>query len=214
MTEQADKSQLEQALSLLPPKRRIFVLAYLDCLNATEAARRAEYAEPNKQGPRLLVNVGIRAAVDAGLRERAMGRDEVLARLAEHASGDIGTFLDIAPSGREFWVNLHGKPTRLIKKIKITKSSVGSEDGPVIDTKVELELYDAQSALATLAKHYGLLVDRQEISGPNGGPIVVNDEDRAAAAEKLAQWRQEQMRQLSSMQPATPTPPISSTPTE
>lgn len=38
--------------------------------------------------------------------------------------------------------------------------------------KVSIELYDAQSALALLAKHHGLLVERQEVSGPGGTPLM------------------------------------------
>ena len=52
----------------LTRKQRIFVLAYLEELNATDAARRAGYAHPNTQGPRLLVNVSISAAIDFGLQ--------------------------------------------------------------------------------------------------------------------------------------------------
>ncbi len=52
----------------LTRKQRVFVLAYLEELNATDAARRAGYAHPNTQGPRLLVNVGISAAIDFGLQ--------------------------------------------------------------------------------------------------------------------------------------------------
>ena len=53
---------------VLTRKQRIFVLAYLEELNATDAARRAGYAHPNTQGPRLLVNVGISAAIEFGLQ--------------------------------------------------------------------------------------------------------------------------------------------------
>jgi phage terminase small subunit len=53
----------------LTPKQRVFVLAYLEDLNATDAARRAGYAHPNKQGPRMLVNVGISNAIEAGQRK-------------------------------------------------------------------------------------------------------------------------------------------------
>jgi phage terminase small subunit len=79
----------------LTAKQRAFVEAYLDCLNATEAARRAKYAHPNTQGPRLLVHVGIRAEIEAGFRERTLPKDEVLARLTAHARGDMGDFLRV-----------------------------------------------------------------------------------------------------------------------
>jgi hypothetical protein len=40
---------------------------------------------------------------------------------------------------------------------------------------LKLKLYDKLSAMAHLAKLLNLLVDRQEISGPNGGPVEVTD---------------------------------------
>jgi phage terminase small subunit len=51
------------AYDSLPPKRRAFVDHYLKTNNATEAARLAGYASPNSQGPRLLLNVGVMAAI-------------------------------------------------------------------------------------------------------------------------------------------------------
>jgi hypothetical protein len=55
---------------------------------------------------------------------------------------------------------------------------------------------------------------RQEVTGPNGGPIVINDQARQQAAEELAAWRKQMTDELQSMQNAPPTPPISSTITE
>jgi hypothetical protein len=40
---------------------------------------------------------------------------------------------------------------------------------------LKLKLYDKLSAMAHLAKLLNLLVDRQEIGGPNGGPVEVTD---------------------------------------
>ncbi len=53
------------ALDALPPKRRAFVLAYVETGNATEAARRAKYAKPKEEGSRLLTFAAVRRAVDA-----------------------------------------------------------------------------------------------------------------------------------------------------
>ncbi len=43
----------------LTAKQKIFCIEYVKCHNATEAARIVGFKEPNKQGPRLLVHVGI-----------------------------------------------------------------------------------------------------------------------------------------------------------
>ena len=66
-------------------KRQKFVEEYLKCWNATEAARRADYKHPNTQGPRLLVDVCIKALIQERLDELHMSADEVLKRLADIA---------------------------------------------------------------------------------------------------------------------------------
>jgi len=50
----------------LNDRQRSFVLIYLNEPNSTKAARQAGYKHPNTQGPRLLVNVCIAAAVQEG----------------------------------------------------------------------------------------------------------------------------------------------------
>jgi phage terminase small subunit len=85
----------DEALERLPAKRRVFVLAYLDCLNASEAAGRAKYANPGQQGHRLLKNVEISEVVSLGLQQKAMPKDEVLARLAMLASASLEDFLSL-----------------------------------------------------------------------------------------------------------------------
>ena len=66
----------------LTNKQRLFVEEYLTCYNATKAATRAGYKFPNKQGPRLLVNVGIQSLIEQRIHNVAMSADEVLERLA------------------------------------------------------------------------------------------------------------------------------------
>jgi len=55
----------------LTARQQAFVAAYIGTAryNATQAARVAGYTHPNKQGPALLVNLGIREAIDAHLAE-------------------------------------------------------------------------------------------------------------------------------------------------
>jgi phage terminase small subunit len=65
----------------LTAKRQRFVEEYLIDLNATAAAGRAGYKHPNKQGPRLLVNVGIAAAKQARSQRAQVDQDYVLCRL-------------------------------------------------------------------------------------------------------------------------------------
>ena len=71
----------------LTDKRRAFVTYYLRTFNATEAARLANYAHPNKLGPRLIHEPTIRSAVRKRMTELAMSAEEVVARLAMIAKG-------------------------------------------------------------------------------------------------------------------------------
>lgn len=145
----------------LNDKQQVFVEQYLTCWNATEAARRAEYAHPNVQGPRLLVNVSIQAAIAERLAELKMSADEVLTRLTEHARGSIAPFMRVSSDGE-----LHGfdlgddRPLNLLHKVSITKRRMKD----VTEEKVTLELYDAQAALVHLGKHHSLFVERHEHS--------------------------------------------------
>lgn len=64
----------------LPPKQQRFVLEYIVDLNATQAAIRAGYSArtAEQQGPRLLGNVGVSAAIAAALEQRSK-RTEITA---------------------------------------------------------------------------------------------------------------------------------------
>lgn len=157
----------------LNDKQRAFVEEYLQCWNATEAARRVGYAHPNKQGPRLLVKVGVQELKEQRISEKAMSADEVLLRLAEHARGNMGDFIDI--ESMSFSLNLQKAKelglTHLIKKVKDRVVMTSNKDGEETETHtLEIELYDAKSALDTLAKYHGLLVDRTDIT--SGGKVI------------------------------------------
>jgi len=154
-------------------KQRVFVEEYLSCFNATEAARRAGYAYPNKQGPRMLVNVGIQEAIKARIDEKAMSADEVLVRLAAMARGDMGDFLDIGSMG--FVVDLSKASeeglTKLIKKVRQRTTISTSKDGAETEVHdMEIELYDAQSALVQIGKIHSLFIDRTDIT--SGGEKI------------------------------------------
>lgn len=149
----------------LTDKRRIFLEAYLSCWNATEAARRAGYAQPGSEGHRLLKNAEIQVAIAERVSDVAMGADEVLVRLAEQARGAPENFIEIK-AGLPFmnWDSL--KETgglRLIKKLKY--------DG---NGNPEVEFYDAQAALIQLGRVHGLFTDKQQIAGPDGGALIIN----------------------------------------
>lgn len=139
----------------LTNKQRAFVEFYLQTWNASEAARLAGYSEHTARviGPENLSKPAIKAAIDRRLEQLAMGANEVLARLSQHAGGSMEDFVTLGPMG--WFIDLEKAKQRgklhLIKKIKQDK------DG------ITLELYDAQAALVQVGKHHKLFVDRVEI---------------------------------------------------
>lgn len=127
-------------MKALTGKRRVFVEQYLECWNATEAARRAGYKHPGQQGHRLLKNVQIQAVIDQRLDEMAIPANEVLARLGQQARASIGAF--IKTNGQINWQAVK-EQGHLVKRITKRAGSI------------TIELYDAQTALMHLDKHHG-----------------------------------------------------------
>lgn len=171
----------------LTARQRVFVEAYLDCLNATEAARRAQYKKPMQEGWRLLRNAEIAAAVEAGLSSKAMGSSEVLTRLAEMARSDMREFIKFHEETGEVWLDVSPeKPLHLIKEIEITKTTKGGigEDEILLDTKIKIKLYDAKSALDTLARHHRI------VSSDQPGAVL------SITPEQLAQMTDAQLEEL------------------
>jgi len=177
-------------------KQEAFVNEYVKDHNGAQAAIRAGYAKHTARitASKLLTIPNISEAIKARIKDKVMESDEVLTRLADMARGDIADLLDIRATGYDFALmikdddgNLVVNPkTKLIKKIKqklttIQAKSAEGEDKEIIDT--EIELYSAQEALNTIAKITGLLVDRTEFTGKDGGAIIV---DTFAGALKKA----------------------------
>ena len=136
----------------LSAKRRAFVEEYLRCWNATEAARRAGYAEPtaNRTASRLLSNVDIQAHIQKRLAEIAMSADEVLMRLSEQARAAYSPY--ITATGV---VDLH----RMIDdgKAHLIKGTSWDKAGNLVVT-----FFDAQAALTLIGRHHALFTDKVE----------------------------------------------------
>lgn len=157
----------------LSNKQLAFVNEYLVDFNATQAAIRAGYSE------RSAYSIGWenlrKPEIIAAVREKAMSAEEVLMRLSDIARGDFADIFDITQLG--FVIDLakakENDKTKLIKKIKqrTTITTRGDEETEIHD--IEVELYSAQEALNTLGKYHKLFVERQEITGADGGALEV-----------------------------------------
>lgn len=107
---------------------------------------------------RLLRNVQVEEHLSQRIAERAMGANEVLDRLGEHARVDVGQFYDPATNTVDMRLAKKKGLTRLIKKVKQTVKT--TEDEEIIFT--EVELVDGQAALVHLGRHHKLFTDVTE----------------------------------------------------
>ncbi|HOW49043.1 MAG TPA: terminase small subunit [Rubrivivax sp.] len=115
----------------MTPKQQRFVDEYLVDLNATAAARRAGYSErtAEQQGPRLLGNVGVRAAI----AERAARISAKLELTAEKVLRDIARVANKAEHEGEYSAALKGHEL-LGKHLKLFVDKVehgGPNGGPI-----------------------------------------------------------------------------------
>lgn len=149
----------------MTPKQRKFVTEYLQCWNASEAARRAGYTgKANVVGPRLLANVSISAEIQRKVDELAMSADEALIRLGNQARGSLEHFVSIGDEG-QFRIDLNNPNAdlSLIKKLKHKQSTYFDKDGGKETTNTyEFELHDAQVALVYINKHHGLFEPKEQ----------------------------------------------------
>jgi phage terminase small subunit len=142
----------------LTAKQQLFVDEYLIDLNATQAAIRAGYSEntAQEQGSRLLSNVMVAEAVQAAMEERSE-------RTKVSAAYVIQTIVDT------------------IERCKQAKAVTYKNGDPVlIETPtgeaVPAYEFDAGAVLKgaeLLGKHLKMFTDKAELSGPNGGPVMV-----------------------------------------
>lgn len=135
----------------LTNKQKAFIDAYCGAskFNATDAARRAGYKHPNKQGPETLVKLGSQIAERMEkLKEESgssiMDQQEVAKRLSSFADGSI-------------------------------KVQQLANNGKLVDAPVSPK--DQLKALELLGKSYGMFVDKKEVSGNLDIEIGVGDYD-------------------------------------
>jgi phage terminase small subunit len=153
----------------LTPKQQRFVDEYLIDLNATQAAIRCGYSPKTAraQGSENLTKPDIQAAIAAGRArkvERAeLSADRVLQELAAVAFSDIRQLF--RPDGT--LIPLHELPPEVaaaLASCEVVMKNATAGDGR-IDRVLRVKTVDKLGALTTLARHFGLLIDRVEVSG-------------------------------------------------
>jgi len=129
----------------LTAKQKAFIAHYLECWNATEAARRAGYAERSIRSiaSENLTKPNIRAEIDRRMKLLVMSADEAMLRLTQEATATLEDFIDITPSGG--WT-LNLNKAKQAGKLGLLKELKFNQFGPVI------KLHDAQAAKMFIVK--------------------------------------------------------------
>lgn len=149
----------------LTPKHQRFVDEYLVDLNASAAYRRAGYASKNADvdGPKLLGNPGIAAAVEEQLAARAarveVTQDDVVRQLMAIAFGDLRDVVEWDGEGVRLRPSAELTPAQAatLREIEFEVNELELESGEVrrqISGKVKQT--DRMRALELLGKHLGM----------------------------------------------------------
>lgn len=126
----------------LSPKQEKFVVEYLKCRNAAEAARRAGYSDKTARsiGSENLTKPDIIQEIERRTKDKLMGVDEALSRLADIARGTMEDFISFTHEPYSAFALDLGKARErgvlhLIKKLEYDK-----------DGNPRIELYSAADA--------------------------------------------------------------------
>jgi hypothetical protein len=151
--------------------------------NATAAAARVGYRDPENSGRRLLRDPEVNEAIQGRLDKASLDAEQVLRLLWEQAQASIADFLKLGPDGLpvpdtdgRFQIDL----ARAYKagKLHLVKRLVPSRYGTGID------LHDAQRAAELLGKALGLWRERLQIEAPVDLSTLSDEQLEALVAGK------------------------------
>lgn len=157
----------------MTPKQERFVAEYLLDLNATQAAIRAGYSALSAAeiGRQLLEKTGVAEAIAKAKAERSarsgLHADRVLEELARIAFSDMGDFADWSGDSVRLQPSTD-VDTRCVVEVKETPLKVGGK-------ALGIKLHDKVAALKLLGQHLGMFKEQHEVTGKDGGPIVVRE---------------------------------------
>ncbi len=167
------------------PRRERFVLEYLTDLNSTQAAIRAGYSQKNAdvEGPRLLGNAGVAAAIAAAQAERAkrleITADRVLQEYARIAFANMVDYVEFGADGVTI-KNMDGlTPDQTAAIVEVSQTTTQSGGS------IRFKLHDKLAALAAISKHLGLNApEKVAMTDSNGADL--KDQDPVALARGIA----------------------------
>jgi phage terminase small subunit len=174
-----------------------FIVEYVASGNATRSAIAAGYAEGSakQQGSYLLSNPDVAAEIERRrgaiekkvLKKFEVTREWIVEELAKLARSNMADFTSFDEDGNPVldFTDVDRDKMAAVKEITSETSTVGG--APVRKTK--FTLHDKRAALMDLAKLEGHVVDRQQLTGANGGPIATMNAHVITTAELTPERR-------------------------
>lgn len=167
------------------PKRERFCQEFIIDLNLTKAAERAKYSKKTaaQQASRLFRNVKIQERIVelkvARIERTRVTQDKVVKELALIGFSDLQNYITIDENtgaiiakGFDMMPPEESRALQSIKEDRVIKEDAKGDKITVYD-KVSFKMHDKIRALEILAKHLGMLVERHEVTGEDGGPVKI-----------------------------------------
>lgn len=181
---------------LTNPKHELFAQEVAKGATLERAYEKAGYQPSRKNAQRLRTNEGVSSRIEELLSQAAeragVTIEAVVTELAKIGFSDIrravkwGAGISVPDGDGEARIS-NGVSMKSSEEIDDDTASAISE---VTQTKegIRIKLHDKRAALVDLGRHLGMFKDRVEHSGPDGGPIQVEDTDsiRQRMAAKLS----------------------------
>lgn len=155
-------------------KQRMFISEYIIDYNATRAAVAAGYAAETAgiYANSLLKRPAVENAIQEKLKqlEKAaeITREKVLVEFAKLAFVDPQKFYDENGNLKSI-PELDKDTAAALTGFDVSTTYINGEEQ--ISVLKKIKFADKKASLDSLAKHLGMFIERQEISGPNGQPI-------------------------------------------
>lgn len=175
----------------LTDKQQRFVEEYLVDLNATQAAIRSGYSQKtaHSQGPRLLENVDVKAAIQAALDARAertlASADAVLLELQKLAFANVLDFAAPTHDGSSLALDfstLTREQAAAFAEVTTNRWTEGKGEDATVVHSTKVKLADKRASLNSLYEHL-TGGKKLQLGGLDGKPIKVDD---TATATRLA----------------------------
>jgi phage terminase small subunit len=153
----------------MTPKQARFVAEYLVDLNATQAAIRAGYSPKiaAQQGAENLIKPYIAAAIQAGQRTQleaaGVSKARLLQELGRVALARVSDYFDPVTKAARHPSELSADAGAALAGFEVVIKNAEAGDGHT-DTIHKFKLWDKVKAIELYMKHYGMLVDKVEIT--------------------------------------------------